>query len=145
MHSTFEIHIRRYGATPHVTPVGELDVDCDQALNDVRMALDHGAAVVACDMRRLTFLDDADLHYLLGLARDTNSRGITFFAYNWQAQPEQLLDRTDDLALPDGQGRRTAPTRILRRPLRQAAASVRAADTTRAGTDGRRRQVAALP
>lgn len=135
MHSTFEIHIRHYGATLHVTPVGELDVDCDQALNEVRTAFHHGVAVVACDMRRLTFLDLTGLHYLLDLARNAQSRGIAFFAYNWQHQPQQLLDRADDLAPPDGRGRRAAPTRILRRTLRQAAAS--AADPARAGTGGR--------
>ncbi|MFI1286533.1 STAS domain-containing protein [Streptomyces sp. NPDC020858] len=86
MHSDFEINIRRYGATLHVTPVGELDVDCGQAPNDVRMALHHGVSVVACDMRRLTLLDLTGLHYLLGLARDAHSRG--FFAYNWQHQNE---------------------------------------------------------
>ncbi|WSP94394.1 STAS domain-containing protein [Streptomyces sp. NBC_01233] len=116
----------------HVTPVGELDVDSGRALNDVRAALGRGVAVVACDMRRLSFLDVAGLHHLLGLARDTHSRGVAFFTYNWQAQPRQLLDRTDELARPDGQGRHTAPTRPLRRTLRQAAESARAAGTARA-------------
>ncbi|WP_327381762.1 MULTISPECIES: STAS domain-containing protein [unclassified Streptomyces] len=136
MRSDFEIHIRRSGATLHVTPVGELDVDCDQALKNVRMALAQGVAVAACDMRRLTFLDLAGLHYLLGLARDAHSRGVAFFAYNWQHQPQQILDRTDHLARTDGRDPRTGPTRLLRQTLHEAAESTRAADTARASTAG---------
>ncbi|MFE6911889.1 hypothetical protein [Streptomyces erythrochromogenes] len=42
---------------------------------------------VACDMRRLTFLDPAGLQLLLDLADRLEGHGIAFFAYNWQRQP----------------------------------------------------------
>ncbi|WP_106975035.1 STAS domain-containing protein [Streptomyces katrae] len=134
MRSECEIHIRRYGATMVVTPVGELDADSGQALNAVQTALDQDVAAVACDMRHLSFLDVVGLHHLLGLARDTRSRGIAFFAYNWQHQPRRLVDFTDELLQGEGQDRRTAPTRLLRRTLREATESARATGAALAST-----------
>ncbi|MFF3214326.1 STAS domain-containing protein [Streptomyces sp. NPDC002886] len=103
----------------HLTPVGELDLDTSPALTSVRAALGDGIAVVACDMHFLSFIDVVGLHRLLDLARHTQSRGSAFFAYNWQRQPQWLLDLVDDLD-PAGQGRgsHTSPTSPLRRTLR---------------------------
>ncbi|MGW7333606.1 STAS domain-containing protein, partial [Streptomyces sp. NPDC054840] len=136
MRSDCDIHIRRYGATLVVTPVGDLDADSVRALDAVRATLDQDVAAVACDMRRLSFLDVVGLHHLLDLARDTRSRGVAFFAYHWQAQPQQLLGFTDELLQGDGQDRRTAPARLLRRTLREAAESARATGAARADTVG---------
>ncbi|MBP2034840.1 anti-anti-sigma regulatory factor [Streptomyces avidinii] len=123
-----------------VTPVGELDAASGWALAAVHTALDHDVAAVACDMRRLSFLDVVGLHHLLGLARYTGSQGVALFAYNWQRQPQQLLDFTDELLLDSAQDSRAAPTRLLRRTLREATEAARATGAARAGTAGRRRQ-----
>ncbi|AWZ05237.1 MULTISPECIES: STAS domain-containing protein [unclassified Streptomyces] len=136
MQGDFHITIRRYGPTLHLTPAGELDLDTGPAFEQVWLALDDQVAVVACDMLRLTFIDVTGLHRLLGLAAHIHTRGIAFFAYNWQRQPLRLLDLTDrlDQARP-GTGNRLAPTRILRRTLRQAQAQApgRASHPARAG------------
>ncbi|MET9568696.1 STAS domain-containing protein [Streptomyces virginiae] len=138
MRSDFEIHIRRYGATVVVTPVGELDADCGQALNAVHEALHQDVAAVAFDMRCLSFLDVVGLRTLLDLARDTRSRGVALFAYNWQHQPRQLLGFTDDLIQPDDQDRRATPTtRLLRCTLREAPESARATGVVRTGAGHR--------
>ncbi|MER5567255.1 STAS domain-containing protein [Streptomyces goshikiensis] len=102
--------------------MGELDLDTGPALDGVRAALDGGVVVLACDMRCLSFIDVVGVHYLLDLARHTQSRGIAFFAYNWPRQPQQLLDLFDylDQQGEPGRGTRAAPTRPLRRTLRSA-------------------------
>ncbi|MCY0939758.1 hypothetical protein, partial [Streptomyces sp. H34-S4] len=96
--------------------------------------MDDQVPVVACDMRRLTFIDVTGLHRLLCLAPHVHGRGIAFFAYDWQRQPQRLLDLIDglDQAVP-GTGNRLAPTRLLRRTLRQAPVPGRAPHTARAG------------
>ncbi|MFB6509104.1 STAS domain-containing protein [Streptomyces virginiae] len=118
MPSDFHIMIRRYGPTLHLTPAGELDIDSGPAFAPVWTALDDRIAVVACDMRRLTFLDAAGLELLLDLAAHLDERGIAFFAYNWQRQPLRLLDLIDRIT-PDRShaGDRSTPTGPLRRTL----------------------------
>lgn len=135
MQGDFHITIRRYGPTLHLTPAGELDLDTGPAFERVRLALDDQVAVVACDMRRLTFIDVTGLHRLLDLAAHLHRRGIAFFAYNWQRQPLRLLDLTDrlDQTRPGTAGNRLAPTRLLRRTLPQAPTAGRAPRPARAG------------
>ncbi|MCY0931488.1 hypothetical protein OTB20_35960 [Streptomyces sp. H27-H1] len=134
MQSDFHIAIRRYGPTLHLTPAGELDMDSGPAMARVWTALDDQVAVVACDMRSLTFIDATGLHRLLGLAAYVDGRSIAFFAYNWQRQPLWLLDLIDDLdQARQGAGNRPAPTRLLRRTLRQSAVSGRTPHTARTG------------
>lgn len=113
--SDFHITIRRYGPTLHLTPAGELDIDSDPAFAPVWTALDDHIAVVACDMRCLTFLDAAGLELLLDLAAHLDGRGIAFFAYNWQRQPLRLLDHIT--STPSQAGDRSTPTRPLCRTL----------------------------
>lgn len=130
----FRIQMRRYGPTVHLTPAGELDLNTRSALDTTQAALDDGVAVVACDMRHLTFIDVTGLHGLLAFARRLDGRGIAFFAYNWQPQPRRLLDLIDSLYPPthvNGKPRR-APTSILRRGLQEFAAARHTAGT-RAG------------
>ncbi|MEU6300763.1 STAS domain-containing protein [Streptomyces erythrochromogenes] len=112
MPSDFHITIRRYGPTLHLTPAGELDVDSDPAFAPVSTALTDSTTVVACDMRRLTFLDPAGLQLLLDLAARLDARGITFFAYNWQRQPLRLLDLIDRIT-PTRASDRSTPTSPL--------------------------------
>ncbi|MFD0268552.1 STAS domain-containing protein [Streptomyces sp. NPDC127106] len=127
----FQVKVRRYGPTVHLTPAGELDMATRSALDEVQAALDD-VDVVACDMRDLTFLDVVGLHGLLDFVRRLDARGIAFFAYNWQRQPRRLLDLVDDLDPPaDIHGR---PTRLLRR-LQDFAAAARTAGAARARKD----------
>ncbi|MGR4879460.1 STAS domain-containing protein [Streptomyces sp. LARHCF249] len=124
MECDFGITVRRYGPTVHVTVDGELDLYTRAALGDVSAAFDDGVVVLVCDMRNLMFMDVAGLHRLIDLARRADRRGIACFAYNWQRQPRRLLVLVDNL--PDRPGEpRSEPTRLLRRTLRDAAASHR--------------------
>lgn len=136
----FQMNMRRYGPAVHLAPAGELDLDTRSALDEVHAAL-QGVDLVACDMCDLTFLDVLGLHGLLDLVRGLDSRGIAFFAYNWQQQPRRLLDLVDDLHPPTADNREE-PTRLLRR-LRDSAAAARAAGAAKARDDVPRR--AALP
>ncbi|HSX98464.1 MAG TPA: STAS domain-containing protein [Streptomyces sp.] len=123
---------RRCGPTVHLTPIGELDVDTRGALDEVQTAVE-GVDVVACDMRRLTFLDVSGLHGLIAFVRRLDQRGVAFFAYNWQPEPLRLLDLVDDLAVPIGRaGDRGTPTELLRQSLRGSAAAHRAAGAAQA-------------
>ncbi|MGW6577643.1 STAS domain-containing protein [Streptomyces sp. NPDC054945] len=130
-----QIKVRRYGPTVHLTAIGELRMDTQSALDGVQAALD-GADVVACDMRDLTFLDAVGMHGLLDFVRRLDARGIAFFAYDWQAQPRQVLDSADEVNPPADAGGR--PTRLLRR-LQDFAAAARMAGASRARKDVPRR------
>ncbi|MET9324847.1 STAS domain-containing protein [Streptomyces sp. NPDC003038] len=125
----FRMMMRRYGPTVHLTPAGELDLDSRSALDEVQAALDGGVAVVACDMRHLTFLDVVGLRGLIDFVRRLDTRGIAFFAYNWQPQPRRLVDLIDGLHPPtDLNGKPGGvATQLLRRSLHDSAASRRAA------------------
>ncbi|MFJ9598262.1 anti-sigma factor antagonist [Streptomyces virginiae] len=123
----FRMRVRRYGPTVYLAPAGELDLDTRSALDGIQVDLD-GVDVVACDMKRLTFLDVVGLHGLLNLTRRLAERGIAFFAYNWQPQPRRLLDLIDGLHPPAG---RDSPTRLLRR-LQDFAAAARTAGAAKA-------------
>ncbi|MFE2142303.1 STAS domain-containing protein [Streptomyces sp. NPDC059456] len=68
---------RRYGPTVHLTLRGELDLETRCALDEVQAGLD-GVAVVACDMRRLTFMDVTGLHGLTAFVRRLEGRGIAW-------------------------------------------------------------------
>ncbi|MGW7435331.1 STAS domain-containing protein [Streptomyces sp. NPDC054849] len=129
MERDFRIVTRRFGPTAHVSLVGELDLDTRSALQDVRAALDENVIVVVFDMSRLTFLDVTGLHALLDLDLDLDRNlrgpGVTFFAYGWQAQPLRLLDLIDTVVPVRKSG--PQPTAPLRRALRDAAESQRAA------------------
>ncbi|MEU6309401.1 STAS domain-containing protein [Streptomyces sp. NPDC047014] len=129
----FRLTVKRYGPTVHLAPSGELDLDTGPALDGVRAEY-RDADVVACDMRRLTFLDVAGLHALLGLAHRLEAYGTAFFAYNWQPQPRRLLDLVDQVELIEGPGRaghRAAATRLLRRTLQDSATAARSARASR--------------
>ncbi|MFC9583455.1 STAS domain-containing protein [Streptomyces yangpuensis] len=131
----FRMSMRRYGPTVHLTPAGELDLHTRSALEETQAALDDGVAVVACDMRLLSFVDVTGLHGLLEFARRLDGRGIAFFAYDWQPQALRLLDLVDGLYLPttvNGKTRST-PTTILRRGLQDCAAVRRTAAEARSG------------
>ncbi|MFE6270432.1 STAS domain-containing protein [Streptomyces goshikiensis] len=118
MPSDFHITIRRYGPTLHLAPAGELDIDSDHAFTPVWTALTDPTTMVACDMRRLTFLDAAGMELLLDLATHLNERGIAFFAYNWQRQPMRLLDLIDRITPTRSHAsNRSTPTGPLRRTL----------------------------
>ncbi|WP_314245448.1 STAS domain-containing protein [Streptomyces kutzneri] len=139
----FRMPIRRYGPTVHLTPAGELDLDTRSALDETQAALDDGVVMVACDMRRLRFIDVTGLRGLLAFVRRLDGRGIAFFAYNWQPQPRRLLDLLDSLYPPaDINGSpRCAPTSILRRGLQHSpqpaaprGARARAGESTAGGT-----------
>ncbi|MFC8269452.1 hypothetical protein ACFUIZ_27595 [Streptomyces cinereoruber] len=123
MRGDFQVSIQRYGPTVHLTPMGELDWDTGPALDDVSAALGDGVAVVVCGMRRLSFVDVTGVHRLLDLTHLIESRSIAFYAYNWQHQPQRLLDLIDGLEQCRGRGRGThvAPTRPLRRVPRAIA------------------------
>ncbi|MFC8795666.1 STAS domain-containing protein [Streptomyces cinereoruber] len=90
--------------------MGELDWDTGPALDDVSAALGD-------DMRHLSFVDVIGAHRLLDLTHLIESRGIAFYAYNRQRQPQRLLGLIDDLkqCRVRGRGARIAPTRPLRR------------------------------
>ncbi|MCY0962909.1 hypothetical protein [Streptomyces sp. H27-H5] len=122
------VTMRRYGPTVHLILLGELDVETRAALDEVQ-AVPNNVDVVACDMRRLTFMDVVGLHGPTTFARRLNGREIAFFAYDWQPQPLRLMDLVDCL-YPKGD--RGGPTGLLRRDLRGSAASARAAGATRA-------------
>ncbi|MFF3216910.1 STAS domain-containing protein [Streptomyces sp. NPDC002886] len=125
----FRMMMRRYGPTVHLTPAGELDLDGRAALDEIQAGLDSSVAVVACDMRHLTFLDITGLNSLISFVRRLDARGIAFFAYNWQTQPRRLLDLVDGLyppAGPNGSPRRK-PTTLLRRSLQDTVTARRAA------------------
>ncbi|MFD7261695.1 STAS domain-containing protein [Streptomyces sp. NPDC059874] len=141
MECDFDITVRRYGPTLHVTLAGELDLDTRSALDDVQAAFTEGVAVLACDMQRLTFMDVTGMHRLLDLARRAGERGIAFLAYNWRPQPRRLLDLVDSLYPPERTGKpRTGPTSLLSRTLRNAVTSHRAtgAETVHAAVSRRR-------
>ncbi|WP_329201750.1 MULTISPECIES: STAS domain-containing protein [unclassified Streptomyces] len=118
MDHDFRVMMRRYGSTVHLTLAGELDLEGRSVLDEVQVGLD-GAAVVACDMQHLTFLDVVGLRDLTAFVRRFDGRGIAFFAYNWQPQPRRLLDLVDGLYPTAGN---RAPARLLRRSLRDATA-----------------------
>ncbi|MFF3726958.1 STAS domain-containing protein [Streptomyces erythrochromogenes] len=93
-----------------------MDIDSDPAFAPVWTALTDRPTVVACDMRRLTFLDPAGLQLLHGFAARLEGHGIAFFAYNWQRQPMRLLDLIDRIT-PTHASDRSTPTGPLRRTL----------------------------
>ncbi|MCJ0872566.1 STAS domain-containing protein [Streptomyces sp. AP-93] len=78
----FQMMMRRYGPTVHLTPTGELDVETSAVFDEVQACLE-GVEVVACDLRHLTFMDVCGLHGLTAFARCLDADGIAFFAYNW--------------------------------------------------------------
>ncbi|MGW7312899.1 STAS domain-containing protein [Streptomyces sp. NPDC054854] len=128
----FRMMTRRYGPTVHLTPAGELDMEATAAFDEVLPDLE-GAAVVACDMGHLTFMDVMGLHALIAFVHRLGARGIAFFAYDWQPEPLRLMDLVDGLQHP---GRtRSAPTALLRRSLREAAAGERAVGAAWAARD----------
>ncbi|MCX5174519.1 STAS domain-containing protein [Streptomyces virginiae] len=119
----FQLMMKRYGPTVHLTPTGELDLETRTALDEVQTRLE-GVAAVACDMRHLTFMDVTGLDGLTAFARRLGARGIAFFAYNWQPQPRHLMDLVDRLYPPAGR-ERNCPTHLLRRSLQDSAAAAR--------------------
>ncbi|RST06662.1 anti-sigma factor antagonist [Streptomyces sp. WAC07149] len=121
---------RRYGPTVHLAPVGRLDESTGAALEEATAGLE-GVDVVACDMQDLTLMDVTGLDALIGFARRLDARGIAFFAYNWQPQPQGLLDLVDQ-QYP----RAERPTRLLRR-LQDFAAAARTAGAARAANGSR--------
>ncbi|MGW2586351.1 STAS domain-containing protein [Streptomyces virginiae] len=143
----FHMMMRRYGPTAHLTPAGELDLAGRLALDEVQAGLDSGVAVVACDMRHLTFLDVSGLNALIGFVRRLDARGIAFFAYNWQPQPRRLMNLIDGLYPPAGRNRqpRREPTRLLRRSLQDSVTAPRATGAAPAREATRRPAAAAPP
>ncbi|MGW7317746.1 STAS domain-containing protein [Streptomyces sp. NPDC054865] len=135
----FRIRSRRYGPTVHLTPMGELDVETRAALDEVLPDLE-GVAVVAADMGQLTFMDITGLHALTAFARHLDTRGISFFAYDWQPQPLRLMDLIDGL-YPHLGRTRSAPTALLRRSLREAAEGQRTVGAAWAARDDVPREV----
>ncbi|MGW7439743.1 STAS domain-containing protein [Streptomyces sp. NPDC054849] len=125
MNRDLRIVTRRFGSTVHLVPDGELDLDSRSVLEEALTMLDGNVVVVVCDMTRLRFLDVTGLHALHDLASRLHERGLAFFAFGWQAQPQRLLDIIDTLYPSREAG--PAPTALLRRSLRDAAASQRAA------------------
>ncbi|WP_405532632.1 STAS domain-containing protein [Streptomyces avidinii] len=131
----FQLMKRRYGPTVHLTPTGELDLETSTALDEVQTDLDAVAAV-ACDMRHLTFMDVTGLHALTAFAHRLGTRGIAFFAYNWQPQPLHLMNLIDNLYPPaDRNVNHDGPTQLLRRSVQGSVASARAAGAARARQD----------
>ncbi|MGW7329788.1 STAS domain-containing protein [Streptomyces sp. NPDC054840] len=127
MERDFRIVTRRFGPTVHLAPDGELDLDSRPVLEEALTVLDESVVVVVCDMTRLRFLDVTGMHALHHLALRFHDRGLAFFAFGWQAQPQRLLDIIDSLYPSPEAG--SEPTAVLRRCLRDAAASQRAAGT----------------
>ncbi|MEU7072424.1 STAS domain-containing protein [Streptomyces narbonensis] len=127
----FELHTWRYGATLHLAPTGELDMDTGPALDEVPAAALDGADVVACDMQHLTFLDVAGLSALLGFVRRLDARGIAVFTYNWQPEPRRLLHLIDG-RYPPADGSR--PIRMLH-CLRGSPSAARATGAARTPQD----------
>ncbi|MFF5490314.1 hypothetical protein [Streptomyces virginiae] len=81
-------------------------------------ALDDHTALVACDIRCLTFLDAAGLELLVDLVAHLDRRGIAFFADNWQRRPLRLLELIDHVtATWSHASDRSTPTDPLRRTL----------------------------
>ncbi|MFI7355910.1 STAS domain-containing protein [Streptomyces avidinii] len=133
----FQLMVRRYGTTVHLTPTGELDLETRAALDEVQARLE-GVAAVACDMRHLTFMDVTGLHGLTSFARRLGARGTAFFAYNWQPQPRHLMDLVDRLCPPAGHDR-NGPTHLLRRSLQDSAAAARVRGSALAQQDASHR------
>ncbi|MFJ3966498.1 STAS domain-containing protein [Streptomyces sp. NPDC090036] len=125
MEPDFRVVTRRFGPTALLALSGELDMDCRPVLQDAQAVLDENVAVVVCDMHHLSFIDVTGLNALFGLVSRFRAQGIAFFAVGWQGQPRRLLDLVD--ALVPRQEADPEPTALLRRSLRDAAGSQRAA------------------
>ncbi|MFF8261429.1 STAS domain-containing protein [Streptomyces virginiae] len=125
MERDLRIVTRRFGPTVHLAPDGELDLDSGPVLDEALTVLDENVVIVVCDMTRLRFLDVTGMHALHDLAVRLHERGLAFFAFGWQAQPQRLLNIIDSLYPSPTAG--SEPTALLRRSLRDAAASQRAA------------------
>ncbi|MBT2467744.1 STAS domain-containing protein [Streptomyces sp. ISL-66] len=86
------ITVRRYGPTVHLTLSGELDLDAQPAIAEVRAAvLRNGVALVACDLHHVPFMDVSGLRCLIDFQEQAREQGITVLAYNWRPQPLRLL------------------------------------------------------
>ncbi|MEU9107385.1 hypothetical protein AB0D54_24160 [Streptomyces xanthophaeus] len=95
-------------------------------IEEALAVLDGSVGVVVGDMHSLRSLVVTGLHALHDdLALRLRAHGVAFFACGWQAQPQRFLVIVDSLYPTRRTGRE--PTALLRRTLRDAAASQRAA------------------
>lgn len=69
MKPAFRITVERCGATLHLVPMGDLDLDGCPAFAQVEHRIDQGTTVVACTMEHVPFMDLNGLRCLLALAR----------------------------------------------------------------------------
>jgi anti-sigma B factor antagonist len=79
-----------------VRPVGELDIASASALEDsLRRALESGAASVALDLTRVTFIDSAGVRVLLWADAHSREEGDRFRIDSGSAGVRRLLELTE--------------------------------------------------
>jgi anti-anti-sigma factor len=95
-HGNLAVRIDQDERSLAVRPVGELDIASAPALEDsLRQALESGAASVALDLTRVTFIDSAGVRVLLWADAHSREEGDRFRIYSGSAGVRRLLGLTE--------------------------------------------------